>query len=188
MANVVSYEFYKKALPLIGPPFLAALNDMLAADLLPASFRRGVVRLLPKVRGTPTAAQFRPITLLGADYKILTKMFVSRLLTVLPDILTSGQLCSVKGRSIFDGAAAILSAVEYLHLHQLPGYVVSLDFFHAYDIVDLQWVDRVLQAFGFGGTWRRWIQLLHKNASAIFMLHLNFSSPSLWDRATLLPC
>jgi hypothetical protein len=125
----LSCELYKKVLPIIGPQFLAALNDMLAADLLPASFCRGVVRLLPKVQGVPTAAQFCPITLLGADYKLLTKMFVDRQLPVLPDLLTVGQLCSVGGRSIFDGAAAILSAVESLHHHRRPGYVVSLDFF-----------------------------------------------------------
>jgi hypothetical protein len=66
---------------------------------------------------------------------------------------------------------AILLAVEYLHLHQLPGFVVSLDFFHAYNRVDLRWVNKVLPAFSFGGTWQRWVQLLHKNASAVFMLH-----------------
>jgi Reverse transcriptase (RNA-dependent DNA polymerase) len=49
--------------------------------------------------------------------------------------------------------------------------LVSLDFFHAYDRVDLKWVDQVLQAFGFGPTWRRWVQLLHRGASAVFMLH-----------------
>jgi hypothetical protein len=167
----LSYEFYKKCFPVLGPSLLSAFNDMLVADALPPSLRRGVVRLLPKVAGTPTAAQLRPITLLGTDYKLLTKMFVNRLLAVLPDILTAGQLCSVHGKSIFDGAAAILSAVEYLQQRQLPGYVVSLDFFHAYDRVDLQWVDKVLAAFGFGAEWRRWIQLLHKNATAAFMLH-----------------
>jgi hypothetical protein len=77
----------------------------------------------------------------------------------------------MKGRSIFDGAAAILSAVEYLHHRQAPGYIVSLDFFHAYDCVDLKWVDKVMAACGFGRTWRRWVRLLHRSTSAAFMLH-----------------
>jgi hypothetical protein len=167
----LSYELYKKVIHIIGPSLLDAYNDMLAAAMLPPSFRKGVVRLLPKVAGTPTAAQFHPIKLLGCDYKLLTKMFVGRLLPVLPDIMSTGQLCSVKGRSIFDGAAAILSAVEYLHHRQAPGYVINLDFFHAYDWVDLRWVDKVLEAFGFGPTWRWWVGLLHTAASAAFMLH-----------------
>jgi hypothetical protein len=54
--------------------------------------------------------------------------------------------------SIFDGTVAILSVVESLHHHNQPGYVVSLDFFHDYDRIDLKRVDRVLQAFCFDAT------------------------------------
>ena len=93
------------------------------------------------------ASQLRPITLLGTDYKLLTKILVARLIPVLPSVLRSTQLCSVRGRSIFDGPASILSSAEYLHRHQKPGYLMSLDFFHAYDRVSLPWVDKV---------WRPW--------------------------------
>ena len=60
---------------------------MMAEGLLPASFRRGIVRLLPKVAGVPAASQLRPITLLGVDYKLLTKILVARLLPVMPSVL-----------------------------------------------------------------------------------------------------
>ena len=167
----LSYELYKVMLPLVGPHLLSALNHMLATDSLTPSLRRGVVRLLPKVGGVPTASQLRPITLLNTDYKLLTKMLVNRFLPVLPNLLTATQLCSVKGRTIFDGAAAVLSAASFLHQHQLPGYLVSLDFFHAYDRVCLQWVDLVLEAMGFGAVLRRWVAALHRGATATFMLH-----------------
>ena len=98
-------------------------------------------------------------------------MFVNRFLPVLPDILTSTQLCSVQGCSIFDGAATVLSAATFLHQHNLPGYLVSLDFFHAYDRVCLQWVDLVLEAMGFGPVLCRWVADLHRGATATFMLH-----------------
>ena len=98
-------------------------------------------------------------------------MLTSRLLSVLPSVLLSTQMCSVKGRSIFDGAAAVLSAADFLQQHQQPGFLLSLDFFHAYDRVCLAWVDRVLEAMGFGGVFRRWVLTLHKGASARFMLH-----------------
>jgi hypothetical protein len=87
----LSYELYKMCFHIIGPALLEAFNDMLAAVELPPAFCKGVVRLLPKVAGVPTAAQFRPITLLGADYKLLTKMFVGRLLPVLPVIMPTVQ-------------------------------------------------------------------------------------------------
>ena len=158
----LSYELYKTVLPLVGPSLLAAFNHMLARGELGPSLCAGVVRLLPKVAGVPTAAQLRPITLLNTDYKILTKMFVARLLPVLPDVLQATQLCSVRGRSIFN---------ESLHQRRRPGFVLSLDLFHAYDRVSLSWVDTVLAALGFGPLFRRWIAVLHTGATATFMLH-----------------
>ncbi len=167
----LSYELYKKVLPYVAQPLLEALNSMLEAGLLQPSLRKGVVRLLPKVGGTPTASQLRPITLLVVDYKLLTKIFVNRLLPVLPQVLRATQLCSVRGRSIFSGAASILSAIEHLHRFNQPGFLLSLDFFHAYDRVCLEWVDRVLEAMGFGRTFRGWVATLHRDASASFLLH-----------------
>jgi hypothetical protein len=165
------YELYKVVLPQVGPPLLDALNGMLEAGELEPSLRRGVVRLIPKKAGTPSVDQLRPITLLCTDYKLLTKMLAGRMLTVLPTVLRSSQLCSVRGRSIFEGPAAILSAAEYLHQRKLPGFLLSLDFFHAYDRVCLQWVDKVLEAMGFGPLLRRTVSTLHKGASASFLLH-----------------
>ena len=49
--------------------------------------------------------------------------------------------------------------------------MVSLDFFHAYDRVSLQCVDRILAAMGFGPLFRRWMATLHRGARATFMLH-----------------
>ena len=167
----LSYELYKTTFHLIGPSLLKALNHMLAEGSLGTSLKQGVVRLLPKVGGVPTAAQLRPITLLNTDYKLLTKMLVNRVLPLLPSLLTATQLCSVQGRTIFDGAAAVLSAAAFLHQHQLPGYLVSLDFFHAYDRICLQWVDLVLGAMGFGPVLRRTVATLHNGATASFMLH-----------------
>jgi len=133
--------------------------------------RQGVIRLLPKVPGVPMASQLRPITLLCTDYKLLTKMFVARLLPLLPSVVLSSQLCSISGRSIHDGPASILSAAEFLHQHKLPGFLLSLDFFHAYDRVSMEWLDKVLEAMGFGRIFRGWISTLHRGASASFLLH-----------------
>ncbi len=117
----LSYEFYKSTFGLVGPPLLDGLNAMLNGGLLSPSLWHGVVRLLPKVPGVTMSSQLRPITHLDTDYKLLTKMMVARLLTLLPSVLKATQLCSVRVHSIYDGPASILSAAEFLHHHQLPG-------------------------------------------------------------------
>jgi hypothetical protein len=167
----LSYEFYRHTLPLVGPALLQACNAMLFDGRLTDSLRRGVVRLLPKVAGVPAAHQLRPITLLCTDYKLMTKMLVNRLLPLLPQVITSNQLCSVQGRSIFEGPATAVSVAAFLAGRGRPGFVLSLDFFHAYDRVSMEWVDQVLAAMGFGGSFRAWVAALHRDASACFLLH-----------------
>ena len=165
------YEFYVAVIPLIGDHLVGALNAMLEEGELTASLRQGAVRLLPKVAGAPLASQLRPITLLNCDYKLLTKIMVRRLIQVLPTVLTTSQLCSVKGKSIYDGIMAILSVVEARRRQKRPGFLLNLDFFHAYDRVCMAYVDRVLQAMGFGAIFRGWVTTLHSGATATFLLN-----------------
>ena len=115
-------------------------------------------------------SQLRPITLLSCDYKLLTKVFVHHLLPILPTILTTHQLCSVLGRSIFNSCVALLSVVEACHRGHRPGFIFNLDFFHAFDRVCLFYLDCVLEAMGFGATFRAVVATLHSGATATFLL------------------
>jgi hypothetical protein len=85
---------------------------------LGASLHHGVVRLLAKVAWVPTVAQLRPIPLLCTYFKLLTKMIMASPFTVLPSVMLSTQMCSVQGSYIFDEAAAVLLAEEFLHRHK----------------------------------------------------------------------
>jgi hypothetical protein len=119
----LSYEFYKKVMPLVGPVMADALNAMLEEGQLAPSLHQGVIRLLPKVKGVPMASQLRPITLLNTGYKLLTKVFVARLMRLLPTVLQRGQLCSVKGRTIMQGAISLWSTAEFIHQRKRRGFM-----------------------------------------------------------------
>jgi hypothetical protein len=182
--NGLSDEFYCATLSLVGPSLLAALNAMLANSLLSPSLYRSVIRLLPKIPAIPLASQLCSITLLSVGYKILTKILVDCLLNVLSIVLHATQLCSVRGRSIFDraarvwsGAATVFSVAEHLHRRGVLGFLLSPDFFHAYNRVSIHKLDLVLKAMGFRVVLRYWVATLQCQASACFMLYT--SSPDM---------
>ena len=79
-------------------------------------------------------------------------------------------ICSVPGRSIFDGCVALLSAVEACHKGRRPVFILNLDLFHAFDRVCLPYLDCVLEAMGFGITFRAVVTMLHDGAAATFLL------------------
>jgi hypothetical protein len=126
--EVLSYEFSKKVMPWVGPAMAEALNSMLEEGQLAPSLRQGVMRLILKVKGILMASRLRPVTLLNTDYKLLSKVFVARLMKLLPSVLQKAQLCSVRGRNIMQGAISLWSTAELIHQRRRRGFMLNLDF------------------------------------------------------------
>ena len=63
----------------------------------------------------------------------------------------------------------------YTKKHNIPGILISIDFQKAFDSVDWAFLDLVLEKFNFGGTFRKWIQILYKNVSSFVINNGNFS-------------
>lgn len=58
---------------------------------------------------------FRPITMLNTDMKILAKILANRLNKVLPTIITTNQAYGVKGRDIADITRGIRDIISVLN-------------------------------------------------------------------------
>ena len=127
------YEFYKCAWDIIKDTLLSVLQCQLDRGIIVQSNTVGATRLIPKVDGVPTVEELRPITLLNCDYKILAKILVGRMRPIMPQVIQSGQLCSVGKRDILFGVFNILSSVLYVHQKNMAACLLSLDFFKAYN-------------------------------------------------------
>ena len=88
----LTYEFYQNAGEDYLRELLLVFREILRRFRLTVSMETGAIRLIPKVEGVPSVDQLRPITLLQCDYKILTKILTRRLVTVLDEVLLSGQM------------------------------------------------------------------------------------------------
>ena len=95
------------------------------------NFTVGATRLGPKVAGVPQIDELRPITLLNCDCKILTKLFVLRMIPILIFVIIFGQLCTVGKKNILFGVNNLLSSISYAKQKKLGGCLISLDFFKA---------------------------------------------------------
>ena len=133
--------------------------------------RHGATRLKPKVAGCLAVGELRPITLLNTDYKILMGILARRLLRVLQEVLTSGQLCSVKGMSILTGAQEMMAVISYLDMNpRTKAALVSLDFWKAFDRVLVSFLEKVMKAMGFPKKFLNWVTMCHKGATTRFLL------------------
>ena len=127
----IPYEFYQATWNIIGEDFVHVLQVQLERINLIESDRHGATRLCSKVNGVPAVSELRPITLLNCDYKILSKSFVKRMCPIMPEIIKSGQLCSVNEKNILFRIANIISSINNIEAHKVPAYLVSFDMFKA---------------------------------------------------------
>ena len=79
---------------------------------------------------------WRPISLLNVDYKILSKALTTRLSRVLSSIIREDQTCSIPGRTIFDNLALFRDTLDYISVTDETGILVNLDQEKAFDRVD----------------------------------------------------
>ena len=73
------------------------------------------ITLLCKDKNNSTDVKnYRPISLLNVDRKVLSKILSTRLSNVLPSIISLSQTCSIKGRSIFDNLHLLRNIIDYV--------------------------------------------------------------------------
>ncbi len=129
--------------------------------------RRSVITLIPKKdKDTRLLKNWRPISLLNTDYKILTKLLASRMQLVLPDIIHTDQVGYIKGRYIGQNIRTILDMIEYTKATQTPGMAIFLDFEKAFDSVEWTFLQKSLTTFGFGPKFVNWVKIIYSNINA----------------------
>ena len=98
----------------LGEHLLNSYNEAFVNGQLSVSQRRGVITLIPKEDSCLIdLSNWRPITLLNVDYKILTKTIARRIEPVLPNILHSDQSGFIKGRYIRQNVRLLCDIMEY---------------------------------------------------------------------------
>ena len=166
----LSYEFYKATWDIIKDIFIMVLQCQLDRQRIIDSNIMGATRLSSKVMGVPQVDELRPLTLLNCDYRIQSKFFVKRMKPMLPFVIKSGQLCTVGKKNILFGVNNILSSVMYVKEKKIGAFLLSLDFFKAYDRVLVDFLIVVMRKMNFSSKFCSWIRMLHAGARTRFIL------------------
>ena len=129
--------------------------------------RRGILCLIPKKqRNKLLLKNWRPITLLNTDYKILAKILSVRLGSVLDKIVHPDQTAYIKGRFIGENIRLIEDVIHYAKLLHKPGILLAIDFEKAFDTLKWSYLQKTLTSFGFGEIFCRWVKILYHNISS----------------------
>ena len=129
--------------------------------------RRGIFSFIPKKNSIPFFLKnWRPISLLNTDYKIVIKCIASRLKQVLSSIAHPDQTGYQKGRYIGENIRLLSDIIDYADENDIPGILFFADFEKAFDTIEHNFINRALKYFKFGNDIIRWIDVFYKDISS----------------------
>ena len=131
----LSPAFYKKYKEFTLPLVLATFREAFELEVFPQELAAGQIILLYKKEDPTVMKNYRPITLLNVDYKIITKALSKRFSKVLEEVVGPYQHAFTPGRRATDCAMALNLIFEKLKESNMSGLVLSLDMEKAYDRV-----------------------------------------------------
>ncbi|KAJ1519156.1 hypothetical protein ONE63_011230 [Megalurothrips usitatus] len=132
---------------------------------------KGIITLVPKKARPASAKDYRPITLLDVDYKILARLWTARLAAVQDRLLHHNQVRPGGRRTMAGALCDLRDVISAFGALRKPGCVLSIDFSGAFDAVDHDFLFKVLERRGVP---RQFVDVLRSAyAGAVSQLRVN---------------
>lgn len=127
----------------------------------------------------PTLAQnYRPISLLNADVKILAKILANRLKHLMPHVVHPDQTGFIAGREARDNSLRAIHLIHWARTHPepRPNLILSIDTEKAFDRVEWSFLMAVLQTLWLGPHMLTWMMALYSapRSRSMFLFLLYF--------------
>lgn len=160
-------EFYKEFSSKLTPILKSVYDEALATGNLPQTLTQATISVLLKKDKDPVqCSSYRPISLLCCDYKILTKTLAQRLDPIISTIIDEDQTGFIPGRQSFSNVRRLFNVIFSPHSTIHPEVILSLDAEKAFDRIEWTYLFAVLEKFGMGPTFCRWIKVLYSTPMA----------------------
>ena len=139
----IPIDFYKEFMEDIIIPIKRLINFIFENGEAPYEMKIALISLIFK-KGDPNSLKnYRPISLLNNDLKIMTKVMSKRLKKLLPQMITDTQF-ACPGRKISSAIHILRDIYDYSNGRQHENYIISIDFIKAYDSVDRDYLSKIL--------------------------------------------
>jgi exonuclease III len=142
-----------------------------------AAFNAGWLCPLYKKKDRTNPANYRPITLLNTDYKLMTKALSMRLAKTISKMIHEDQAGFIAGRSIFDHVRLTQTVIAHAEAEEQNRVIIALDQEKAYDRIQHDYLWRTLEEFRVPAPFIKAIKALYTGADTVVAVNSVMSEP-----------
>lgn len=153
-----NFHFVKASWDIINYDLLKVLEEFHSNGRFIKGSNSSFITLIPKKEGASTLNDYMPISLIGCLYKIVAKVLAKRMACVMDSIISDCQSAFVGGRIILDGVVILNEIIEEANRKKMKRAILKVDFAKAYDTIECEFVDKMLERFDFPILWRKWVK------------------------------
>nr|GFA03306.1 RNA-directed DNA polymerase, eukaryota [Tanacetum cinerariifolium] len=103
--------------------------------------------------------------------QVVTKILAKRLISVIEDLISDTQSAFVTWRQILDGPFILDEVLHWCKRRKKRAMFFKVDFAKADDSVRWDYLLDILEAFGFGQTWCKWVRGIINSAKASILVN-----------------
>jgi hypothetical protein len=162
----ISQSFFKSTWSTIHHEIHEMINQQYTENTTTATQKQGIIVFIPKTKMPTRPSDYKPLTLLNSDLKILTRVIANRLTPILTKILSTNQHCGLQNSSILQAVATVRDTIAYVEATNTPMCVVTIDFKEAFDNVSHEYIFKLLQRYGFSDKFQQRIRQLHTDVKS----------------------
>ncbi|KAL4325562.1 hypothetical protein GQ457_11G020250 [Hibiscus cannabinus] len=149
--------FFKKFWPQLKKEIMKFFKDFHAGRNWDDGINHSFITLIPKKLNPENLEDFRPISLVGGIYKILSKVLACRLRLCADSVIGRFQFAFLPGRQILDCSFIANECIDDMLKKGARGVVFKIDFKRAFDTIGWHFLIRIMEEMNFGKKWREWI-------------------------------
>ena len=157
----ITKEFYKAFWDDLKIPYLSSVNKAFKVGQLSTSQKQLVIKLIKKKdKDKRLIKNWRPISRLNFDTKLVSKLLSESLKTALSPLILSNQTSYLNGWFVSEGGRLISDMLEASDLLKLKGLLLTVDIEKACDSVNHNFLLKVLENYGLSQDFLKWISIL----------------------------
>ena len=150
-----NFGFIKSCWDILKKDVMNAVKDFADFGCWPRGSNASFLCLIPKVENPQQLGEFRPISLVGCLYKIISKALSLRLKKVIGKIIDIRQSAFIEGRGLLNSVLIANEVLEEYKRKRKQSICFKVDYEKAYDSVKWEFLYYMLRRLGFCARWIR---------------------------------